>query len=76
MTGFVAALFCQAVSLDRSSEKVYFRYALYLDQLMRDAKERQTTASARSSSSTTQRVDHLRGRSRCWGAASSLVLND
>lgn len=56
-----AALFSQAVSLHRPSEKVYFHYALYLDQLMRDAKERQTSARP---SSAHAPVDHLRGRAK------------
>ena len=59
----VAGLFERAVGLDRSWEKGYFSYAVYLDQLMRDARQRQTalTASARGSAKP---MDRLGGRSR------------
>jgi hypothetical protein len=39
-----AGLFEQAIALDKRSEEGYFAYAKYLDQLMRDARERQERA--------------------------------
>ncbi|KAK9807336.1 hypothetical protein WJX73_002849 [Symbiochloris irregularis] len=57
----IKALFAQAVSLHRPSEKVYFHYALYLDQLMRDAKERQTNQDKRAPSDG---VNYLRNRQK------------
>jgi uncharacterized protein with GYD domain len=42
----VAGLFEQAVALDPKAEEGYFAYARYLDQHMRDARERQERARA------------------------------
>ena len=41
-----AGLFEQAVALDPKAEEGYFAYARYLDQHMRDARERQERARA------------------------------
>ena len=60
-TGVCAGLYEQAISLDKSWEKGYFSYAVYLDQLMRDARQRQSTSSSKASSKP---VDRLGGRSR------------
>lgn len=57
-----AGLFEQAIVLDKTWEKGYFSYAVYLDQLMRDARQRQSVASASKTSS--KPVDRLGGRSR------------
>lgn len=58
-----AGLFEQAIGLDKNWEKGYFRYAVYLDQLMRDARQRQSASTATKTSS--KPVDRLGGRSRC-----------
>ncbi len=56
-------LFERAVALDKSWEKGYFSYAVYLDQLMRDARQRQTALTA-SSRTSAKPMDRLGGRSR------------
>ncbi len=58
-----AGLFERAVALDKSWEKGYFSYAVYLDQLMRDARQRQTALTA-SSRTSAKPMDRLGGRSR------------
>ena len=58
-----AGLFERAISLDKSWEKGYFSYAVYLDQLMRDARQRQTALTAVSRGSA-KPMDRLGGRSR------------
>lgn len=58
----LAGLFERAVALDKSWEKGYFSYAVYLDQLMRDARQRQTAPTA--SRSSAKAMDRLGGRSR------------
>lgn len=57
-----AGLFEQAIGLDPKWEQGYFSYAVYLDQLMRDARQRQSASTATKSSS--KPVDRLGGRSR------------
>lgn len=57
-----AGLFERAVALDKTWEKGYFSYAVYLDQLMRDARQRQTASTA--SRSSAKAMDRLGGRSR------------
>ena len=57
-----AGLFERAVALDKTWEKGYFSYAVYLDQLMRDARQRQTATTA--SRSSAKAMDRLGGRSR------------
>ncbi len=56
-------LFERAVALDKSWEKGYFSFAVYLDQLMRDARQRQTALTA-SSRTSAKPMDRLGGRSR------------
>lgn len=56
-------LFERAISLDKTWEKGYFSYAVYLDQLMRDARQRQTASTA-SSRASAKPMDRLGGRSR------------
>lgn len=58
-----AGLFERAVALDKSWEKGYFSYAVYLDQLMRDARQRQTALTG-SSRTSAKPMDRLGGRSR------------
>ncbi|KAL0053239.1 hypothetical protein WJX82_003001 [Trebouxia sp. C0006] len=59
----ITGLFERAVALDKSWEKGYFSYAVYLDQLMRDARQRQTALTA-SSRTSAKPMDRLGGRSR------------
>ncbi|KAL3137629.1 hypothetical protein ABBQ38_004906 [Trebouxia sp. C0009 RCD-2024] len=58
----ITGLFERAVALDKTWEKGYFSYAVYLDQLMRDARQRQTASTA--SRSSAKAMDRLGGRSR------------
>ncbi|KAL0029509.1 hypothetical protein WJX79_000191 [Trebouxia sp. C0005] len=59
----ITGLFERAVALDKSWEKGYFSYAVYLDQLMRDARQRQTALTG-SSRTSAKPMDRLGGRSR------------
>ena len=68
----LAGLFERAVALDKSWEKGYFSYAVYLDQLMRDARQRQTAFTA--SRSSVKGMDRLGGRSRYF-CISIIVMN-
>ena len=58
--GLYAGLFKQAISLEAKSEKAYFYFAKFLDQLMEDAKKRQTAHV----SSTSKHMDRMGGKSK------------
>ena len=53
------------MATEKRSEKCYFIYAQYLDQLMRDAKQRQEGAGNKATGRANT-LDRLSGRSRCW----------
>ena len=60
-----AGLFERAMAMEKRSEKCYFIYAQYLDQLMRDAKQRQEAAAPKSAGAgRANPQDRLSGRSR------------
>ena len=56
MTG----LFKQAISLEPKCEEAYFHYAKFLDQLMQDAKTRQSANQTASS----KHMDRMGGKSK------------
>ncbi len=58
---FAAALFSRAISLEPKSQKAFFHYAKYLDQLMQDAQKRQ----AARNSATSKGMDRIGGKARC-----------
>lgn len=51
--------------MEKRSEKCYFIYAQYLDQLMRDARQRQEGAPKIAGTGRANPQDRLSGRSRC-----------
>lgn len=77
-----AGLFEQAVALDPKAEEGYFAYAKYLDQHMRDARDRQErlkAARAKAAGDSSQLsnsaalIDRLNGRAK-WVAAAQPAL--
>ena len=60
-----AGLFERAMAMEKRSEKCYFIYAQYLDQLMRDARQRQEGAPKSAGTGRANPQDRLSGRSRC-----------
>ena len=55
-----AALFSRAISLEPKSQKAFFHYAKYLDQLMQDAQKRQ----AARNSAAAKGMDRIGGKAR------------
>ena len=53
------------MAMEKRSEKCYFIYAQYLDQLMRDARQRQEGAPKSAGTGRVNPQDRLSGRSRC-----------
>ncbi|KAK9858036.1 hypothetical protein WJX84_006124 [Apatococcus fuscideae] len=61
----ITGLFERAMAMEKRSEKCYFIYAQYLDQLMRDAKQRQEAAAPKTAGAgRANSQDRLSGRSR------------